>query len=111
MRTSSSRRLRSAFEGKADMASVEEEDGFLLREANSIVRYLACKYNKTGVLEPKDAHQRALGSQWTDWQLSVVSPAIRPAFWGLIRTLGGQARHGSDKDLAGQDRRRHADHR
>jgi glutathione S-transferase len=111
MRTSSSRRLRSAFEGKADMASVEEEDGFLLREANSIVRYLAGKHNEMGVLEPKDAHLRALGSQWMDWQLSVVSHAIRSAFWGLIRTPGGQARHGSDKDLAGQDRRRHADYR
>jgi glutathione S-transferase len=38
------------------------------------------------VLEPKDAHARALASQWMDWQLSVVGPAITPAFWGLIRT-------------------------
>ncbi|MEJ2375706.1 MAG: glutathione S-transferase family protein [Pseudolabrys sp.] len=66
--------------------TLEEEDGFLLWESNSIVRYLAGKHDKAGVMEPKDAHQRALASQWMDWQLSVVGPAITPAFWGLIRT-------------------------
>ncbi len=66
--------------------TLEEEDGFLLWESNSIVRYLAGKHDKTGVLEPKDAKVRALASQWMDWQLSVAGPAITPAFWGLIRT-------------------------
>ena len=66
--------------------TLEEEDGFVLWESNSIVRYLAGKHDKTGVLEPKDPRQRALASQWMDWQLSVVAPAITPAFWGLIRT-------------------------
>jgi glutathione S-transferase len=66
--------------------TLEEEDGFLLWESNSIVRYLAGKHDKTGALEPKDLKQRALASQWMDWQLSVMGPAITPAFWGLIRT-------------------------
>jgi glutathione S-transferase len=66
--------------------TLEEEDGFILWESNSIVRYLAGKFDKTGVLEPRDAKQRALASQWMDWQLSVAGPAIGPAFWGLIRT-------------------------
>ena len=66
--------------------TLEEEDGFLLWESNSIVRYLAGKHDKAGVLEPKDPKQRALASQWMDWQLSVVGPAIFHAFWGLIRT-------------------------
>jgi glutathione S-transferase len=66
--------------------TLEEEDGFLLWESNSVVRYLAGKYDKSGVLEPKDAKQRGLASQWMDWQLSVAGPAITPAFWGLIRT-------------------------
>jgi glutathione S-transferase len=66
--------------------TLEEDDGFLLWESNSVVRYLAGKHDKTGVLEPKDAHARALASQWMDWQLSVLGPAITPAFWGLIRT-------------------------
>jgi glutathione S-transferase len=66
--------------------TLEEEDGFLLWESNSICRYLGGKYDKTGALEPKDAHARALASQWMDWQLSVLGPAITPVFWGLIRT-------------------------
>jgi glutathione S-transferase len=66
--------------------TLEEDDGFLLWESNSVVRYLAAKYDKANVLEPKDLKQRALASQWMDWQLSVVGPAITPAFWGLIRT-------------------------
>jgi glutathione S-transferase len=66
--------------------TLEEEDGFILWESNSIVRYLAGKHDKAGALEPKDAHQRALASQWMDWQLTVVGPAIFAAFWGLIRT-------------------------
>ncbi len=66
--------------------TLEEEDGFLVWESNSIVRYLAGQHDKAGVLEPKDAKRRALASQWMDWQLSVLGPAITPAFWGLIRT-------------------------
>jgi glutathione S-transferase len=66
--------------------TLEEEDGFLLWESNSIVRYLAGKHDKSAVLEPKDARTRARASQWMDWQLSVMAPAITPVFWGLIRT-------------------------
>jgi glutathione S-transferase len=66
--------------------TLEEEDGFTLWESNSIVRYLAGKHDKGGALEPKDAHGRARASQWMDWQLSVIGPALTPVFWGLIRT-------------------------
>ena len=66
--------------------TLEEEDGFLLWESNSVVRYLAARHDRSGALEPKDPKQRALASQWMDWQLSVVGPAIFHAFWGLIRT-------------------------
>jgi glutathione S-transferase len=65
--------------------TLEEDDGFLLWESNSIVRYLAEKHGG-GRLAPGDLRQRALASQWMDWQLSVVGPAIFHAFWGLIRT-------------------------
>jgi glutathione S-transferase len=74
-----------------------EEDGFLLWESNSIVRYLAGKYDKSGVIEPKDAKQRALASQWMDWQLSVAGPAITGAFWGLIRTPPEKRDHAAIK--------------
>ena len=64
--------------------TLEEEDGFTLWESNSVVRYLAGKHG--GTLEPKDPKVRAKASQWMDWQLSVIGPAITPVFWGLIRT-------------------------
>jgi glutathione S-transferase len=62
-----------------------EEDGFILWESNSIVRYLAAKHG-AGTLEPADLRSRAGASRWMDWQLSVCASAIRPLFWGLIRT-------------------------
>jgi glutathione S-transferase len=65
--------------------TLEEDDGFLLWESNSIVRYLAARH-KSAVLEPADLRTRALASQWMDWQLAVLGPAITPVFWGMIRT-------------------------
>jgi len=62
-----------------------EEDGFILWESNSIVRYLAAKYGP-GKLEPSDLPERAFASSWMDWQLTTAGPAITPVFWGLIRT-------------------------
>jgi glutathione S-transferase len=43
--------------------TLEEDDGFLLWESNSIMRYLAAKH-----------------------QSAVLEPAITPVFWGMIRT-------------------------
>jgi glutathione S-transferase len=65
--------------------TLEEDDGFLLWESNSIVRYLAAKH-RADVLEPADPRARARAGAWMDWQLSVLGPAIGPAFLGLIRT-------------------------
>jgi glutathione S-transferase len=62
-----------------------EEDGFILWESNSIVRYLAAKYG-AGTLEPSDLRARARAQSWMDWQLSVAAPAIHGLFWGLVRT-------------------------
>jgi glutathione S-transferase len=65
--------------------TLEEEDGFLLWESNSVIRYLAAKH-RADILEPTDLKVRALASQWMDWQLTVLGPAITPVFWGLVRT-------------------------
>jgi glutathione S-transferase len=65
--------------------TLEEDDGFTLWESNSVVRYLAAKHG-AGTLEPTDPKTRARASQWMDWQLSVMGPAITPVFWGLVRT-------------------------
>ena len=77
--------------------TLEEADGFILWESNSIIRYLASKHDKTGAVEPKDLHQRGLAHQWMDWQLSVVGPAILAAFWGLIRTPEDKRDHAAIK--------------
>jgi glutathione S-transferase len=69
-----------------------EQDGFVLWEANSIVRYLAGKHGQ-GTLEPVDPKQRALAGQWMDWQLSVLGPAIHATFWGLVRTAPEKRDH------------------
>ena len=68
--------------------TLEEEDGFVLWESNSIVRYLAAKHRSP--LEPADPKTRALAQKWMDWQLSVMGPAIFPLFWGLVRTPAEQ---------------------
>ena len=65
--------------------TLEEDDGFILWESNSILRYLAAKHQAV-VLEPKDLRARALAHKWMDWQLSVLGPAITPVFWGMVRT-------------------------
>jgi len=65
--------------------TLEEDDGFLLWESNSIVRYLAAKH-RAAVLEPTELRARARAGAWMDWQLSVLGPAIFACFWGLIRT-------------------------
>ena len=66
--------------------TLEEEDGFLLWESNSIVRYLAAKH-RAGVLEPADLRARARANAWMDWQLSVARDRrSSPCFWGLVRT-------------------------
>jgi glutathione S-transferase len=65
--------------------TLEEEDGFLLWESNTIVRYLAAKH-RADALEPFDLKKRGRAQAWMDWQLSVLGPAITPGFIGLIRT-------------------------
>jgi glutathione S-transferase len=77
--------------------TLQEEDGFLLWESNTIVRYLAAKHRST-VLEPADLRARALASKWMDWQLSVCGPAITPVFWGMIRTPPEKRDHAAIED-------------
>src|SRR2546428_3507485 len=59
-----------------------EEDGFVLWESHSIVRYLAAKHGK-GVLWPMDERTRGVANQWMDWAFTFQG-AVRDAFWGLI---------------------------
>ncbi len=62
-----------------------DDDGFVLWESNTIVRYLAAKY-ASGALWPEDLKIRADADRWMDWQNATLSPAMGPAFMGLVRT-------------------------
>jgi glutathione S-transferase len=60
------------------------DDGFVLWESNSIVRYLAAKYGK-GKLWPADPQLAASASRWMDWQLSTVAGPTATLFRALLR--------------------------
>lgn len=62
-----------------------EDDGFVLWESNTIVRYLAAKHGM-GRLCPSDLQRRADGERWMDWQLTTLNKDMVTLFWGLIRT-------------------------
>ncbi len=61
---------------------VVDDNGFILRESNTIVRYLATKHGRND-LYPTDLKQRALAEQWMDWAATDIYMAIRPVFLGL----------------------------
>lgn len=68
------------------------DNGFILWESNSIIRYL-CRQYGDGSLCPADPQQRALADQWMEWFKSTVMPSLFPAFWGLIRTPEEEQNH------------------
>jgi len=61
-----------------------DDDGFVLWESHSIVRYLAAKHG-AGTLWPTDLRVRADAERWMDWAFTFQN-AMRDVFWGLIRT-------------------------
>ncbi|MDH4188846.1 MAG: glutathione S-transferase [Betaproteobacteria bacterium] len=61
-----------------------EDNGFVLWESHAIVRYLAAKHG-AGTLWPADLRVRADADRWMDWTYTLGN-ALRPAFWGLLRT-------------------------
>ncbi|MHA1108194.1 MAG: glutathione S-transferase family protein [Alphaproteobacteria bacterium] len=63
---------------------VIDDDGCILWESNTIVRYLAARHGM-GTLCPEDLRVRAGAERWMDWQLSVLGPAFSPIFHGLVR--------------------------
>jgi glutathione S-transferase len=66
------------------LVPVIDDDGFVLWESNSIVRYLAAKHG--GGLYPEDLRARASAERWMDWQSIELWRAIGPVFHSLVRT-------------------------
>ena len=61
-----------------------EDEGFVLWESNSILRYLIEKFGK-GRLLPSTMEARANANRWMDWQLTAMNPFMVTLFQGLIR--------------------------
>jgi len=60
-----------------------EEDGFILWESNSCVRYIAARFG-AGSLWPTDPRVRADAERWMDWQLATLSEPSDTIFIGLV---------------------------
>ena len=65
---------------------VVEDDGVVIWESHTIVRYLAAKYG-SGSLWAEEAATRSLSDRWMDWTLADLQPAfIGGVFWNFYRT-------------------------
>lgn len=60
-----------------------DDDGFILWESNTILRYLAARHGGDRFW-PVDPATRAVGDKWMDWQIGYAD-AQRDAFLNLVR--------------------------
>ena len=81
-----------------------DDDGFILYESNAIVRYLAARHSR-GTLWPEDLQARADADRWMEWLSTTLVPALRDAFWQLIRVPAAQ------RDMAAVEKSREASER
>ncbi|WEK11390.1 MAG: glutathione S-transferase [Candidatus Pseudomonas colombiensis] len=63
-----------------------EDDGFVLWESNTIVRYLAARHVANSHWYPADVQVRASAEKWMDWTTSTFAEPFRQVFWGVLRT-------------------------
>lgn len=70
-----------------------DDDGFILSESNTIIRYLAAKHGRVDLL-PTELKARAIVERWMDWQAAELTTAGRAAFHGFVTKVpqpGGEA--------------------
>lgn len=60
-----------------------DDDGFILRESNTIVRYLCLKHGRDDLF-PQATEQRFRIEEWMDWASTDVYSEIRPVAHGLV---------------------------
>lgn len=75
---------------------VIDDDGFILRESNTIVRYLAAKHKRAD-LYPTDLKARALAELWMDYGSVDLGNGMRSVFQGKFL---GIAPHNEPKVIA-----------
>ena len=64
------------------LVPVIDDDGFVLRESNAIIRYLAASRGRRD-LYPEDLRARATIEAWMDWAATDLFSGLRPVFIGL----------------------------
>lgn len=66
--------------------TIADADGTVVWESNSIVRYLAGRYDPDGGgLWPADPVRRAEADRLMDWTLTTIGEPMRVLFWGFVR--------------------------
>jgi glutathione S-transferase len=63
-----------------------EDDGYVLWESNTIVRYLAAKHGLDSLC-PSDLAARFDAERWMDWQLTTLDQPVLTVFLALVRTV------------------------
>lgn len=64
---------------------VLEDDGAVVWESHSVLRYLAQKYGPDS-LYPAEPVARSRVERWLDWHVSTLAPVLNPVFVALYRT-------------------------
>jgi glutathione S-transferase len=78
------------------MVPVIDDEGFVLWESNSILRYLAAQHGGSA-LYPQEPRLRARIDQWLDWQASDLNRSWSYAFMALARK---SPEHGDAQQVA-----------
>ena len=61
------------------------DDGAVIWESNTILRYLGAKYS-AGDLWPLDPFERSRAERWMDWELTKLQESFISLFWNYYRT-------------------------
>jgi glutathione S-transferase len=64
---------------------VVDDDGVIVWESHSIIRYLGAKYGR-GSFWSEEPAQRSLADRWMDWSLATLQPDFMDLFWSFYRT-------------------------
>ena len=67
-----------------------DDDGFVLWESNSIIRYVCARICARP--RPADPRARASAERWMDWQLTTLLDPVNDLFRPLIRKMLGAHR-------------------
>ena len=65
------------------------DNGSIIWESNSIVRYLSAAYGEN-LLWANNPVQRSYADRWMDWELASLEPDFMGLFWGYYRTPQGK---------------------